>query len=120
MILTDHARQRLIERYEKWGLNIEFAIEALQDLQIENPDNYEVVYIDDIPIILVTDNQIIPTVYPHPVDMAKQTREYKNDMIDLRATNKSLYFTIKEKEKYIKKLERRLKNKDQKLRRLWK
>jgi hypothetical protein len=119
MIITDHAKGRLSERYSKWGLNIKFAERFFLDLNIENPGNYEIVNIDNIPVVVVCDGDIIPTIYPHPIDMAIQTREYKQEICRLLKINSKLYGNLQQKEKNIGKQKTKIKLLKQKLKRGW-
>lgn len=126
MIVTEHAKTRLWQRYEKWGLNVPDAIQYLSQFSPEEYDNYILIIFDEIPIILACDEDIIKTVYPHPFDEAAQHRDLMNRNDDLHKRKndyKNKYFAlVKElnnKDKYIDKLHRKLKNQDQKLKRYY-
>ena len=102
MIVTDHAAMRLKERYGPWGLDVKAATRFLMDLVIIDPPEYQIVEIDGILVVLVCKGDVICTVYPHPLDMAEQTREYKQQIVELLRSNSDLY----------KKMDRMRKKKD--------
>jgi hypothetical protein len=111
LIIKDHAIGRLYKRYEKYGLDVEFAIQEIKKLTPED-ENYRLIIIDDVPIVLATHGNIVDTAYPHPFEAARDNRLFLKEL-------KSLRYSINHQDKHILKLEKKLKLANQKLRKLW-
>lgn len=120
MTFTNHAVDQLYDRYEKWGLNIKEFLFYVKNLNFKDSEKYRMILFDDIPVVIICDDNEIITVYPHPVDAATEWLGLKNGAVSLRHALKSANDRLSNSDKYILKLKNRILKLEQKLKRCWK
>lgn len=119
MKLSKHAIDQLNERYTSWGLDIDETISFIH-LMEHCEEKYRMVLIDDIPVVLTCDYDEVITIYPHPVDAAESYFELLSSVKNLRKALNSANGRVNTKQKYINKLEKKLKHREKQVKEMWK